>query len=154
MESSNMSQMLNSDKCEQLSTIGLVLNIGPSKAGSRVMKALQSARRFYSIQNLFEVRVASSITSVIMIRNDGSKNSWMWGTGGLSLERGSKEVFWLNNHHKKSPPEHSECCREAGVRWWWSRVTWARIRGNWNMRLGQATRSPCQGEWEGGRNRL
>ena len=90
MESSNMSQMLNSDKCEQLSTIGLVLNIGPSKAGSRVMKALQSARRFYSIQNLFEVRVASNITSVIMIRNDGSKNSWMWGTGGLSLERGSK----------------------------------------------------------------
>ena len=85
-----MSQMLNSDKCEQLSTIGHVLNIGPSKARSRVMKALQSASRFYSIQNLFEVRVASNITLIIMIHNDGSKNSWMWGTGGLSLERGSK----------------------------------------------------------------
>ena len=76
-----MSQMLNSDKCEQLSTIGLVLNIGPSKAGSWLMKALQSARRFYSIQNLFEVRVASNITPVIMICNDGGKNPWMWSTG-------------------------------------------------------------------------
>ena len=81
MESSNMSQMLNSDKCEQLSTIGLVLNIGPSKAGSWLMKALQSARRFYSILNLFEVRVASNITPVIMICNDWGKKPWMWGTG-------------------------------------------------------------------------
>ena len=84
METSNMSQMLNSDKCEQLSTIALVLNIGPSKTRSRVMK-VELSGRFYFIQKLFEVRRVSHVSPVIMSCNDGTK------THGC----GAPELWWV-----------------------------------------------------------